>query len=95
VPDNLRITDPIAKKKLLDRLARIEGQVRGLGDMIEREETCESIVQQISALRGALNKTYIEMVTDEIKAIEFSESLDGVIRRDRIDTLVKLLEKYG
>ena len=46
------------KKKILGRLARIEGQVRGVCKLIEADEPdCEKIAQQMAAARKALDKT--------------------------------------
>ncbi|SDU43220.1 metal-sensing transcriptional repressor [Geopseudomonas guangdongensis] len=47
---------------MLKRLARIEGQVRGLQAMIRRGEDCEAIAQQFSAARKALDRAYQAML---------------------------------
>lgn len=47
---------------MLKRLARIEGQIRGLQAMIRREEDCEAIAQQFAAARKALDKAYQELL---------------------------------
>ena len=47
---------------MLRRLARIEGQVRGLQAMIKRGEECEAIAQQFTAARKALDRAYQEML---------------------------------
>jgi DNA-binding FrmR family transcriptional regulator len=47
---------------LLKRLARVEGQVRGIQAMIKRGDECEAIAQQFSAARKALDKAYQEML---------------------------------
>jgi len=47
---------------LLKRLARVEGQVRGIQAMIKRGDECESVAQQFSAARKALDKAYQEML---------------------------------
>ncbi|WP_408955738.1 metal-sensitive transcriptional regulator [Natroniella sp. ANB-PHB2] len=44
------------KKDLVNRLKRIEGQVRGLQGMIEDDKYCADVLVQIAAVRGALNK---------------------------------------
>jgi len=93
--DKLTITDPEAKRKLAARLARIEGQVRGLQDMIEREEDCEQIAQQLTAVRMAFSKVFAEMVADEIEALESGQSMSAGIRHARLSALIKILSKYG
>ncbi len=59
--------DPEAKKAMLARLARVEGQVRALQRMIERDEECEVIAQQLSAARKALDRAFYEMVACVIR----------------------------
>ena len=48
--------DPVAKKKLLARLRRVEGQIGALCRMVEEEKYCVDILLQISAAQGALGK---------------------------------------
>ena len=50
------------RDSLLRRLARVEGQVRGIQAMIKRGDECESVAQQFSAARKALDKAYQEML---------------------------------
>lgn len=50
------------QEAMLRRLARIEGQVRGLQAMIKRGEECEAIAQQFAAARKALDRAYQEML---------------------------------
>jgi len=47
---------------MLKRLARVEGQIRGIQAMIRRGEECEAVAQQFSAARKALDKAYQEML---------------------------------
>ncbi len=60
--------DPQSKQAMTARLARIEGQVRAIQRMIERDEECEAIAQQLSAARKALDRAFYEMVGCMIKA---------------------------
>ena len=50
------------KKALILRFKRIEGQVRGLQRLIDEEAPCESVAQQISAARRALDKALHSLV---------------------------------
>ena len=50
------------QEAMLKRLARVEGQIRGLQAMIRRGEDCEAIAQQFSASRKALEKAYQQML---------------------------------
>jgi DNA-binding FrmR family transcriptional regulator len=55
------------KAQLLRRISRIEGQVRGIGRMIEREEYCVDILQQTSALRAAVDALAILVLEDHVQ----------------------------
>lgn len=57
-----KISNASKKKALCDRLARIEGQVRGVQRLIESDADCEKIAQQLSAARKALDKSFFSMV---------------------------------
>ena len=50
------------KKALILRLKRIEGQMRGLQRLVEEGAPCESVAQQLSAARRALDKAFHSMV---------------------------------
>ena len=65
---NAQMHDPQAKRAMLARLARIEGQVRAVRRMIDADEECEDIAQQLSAARKALDRAFYEMVACMIKA---------------------------
>lgn len=54
--------DSKSRDAILKRLARVEGQVRGIQAMIQRGDECEAVAQQFSAARKALDKAYQEML---------------------------------
>lgn len=54
------------KPKLLNRLNRIEGQVRGITRMIEEERYCIDVLTQIQAVRAALARVETEMLTEHL-----------------------------
>jgi DNA-binding FrmR family transcriptional regulator len=53
--------------QLMRRLSRMEGQVRGIARMIEREEYCVDILQQTSALRAAVDALSILVLEDHVQ----------------------------
>ena len=55
------------KAQLQRRLSRIEGQVRGIGRMIERDEYCVDILQQTSALRAAVDALAVLILEDHVQ----------------------------
>ncbi|MAM88813.1 MAG: hypothetical protein CME36_16025 [unclassified Hahellaceae] len=83
------------QKKLLARLARVEGQIRAVRRMVEDGERCETIAQQLAASRNALNKAFCEMIAC---AIEHEIDADGALNddtRSKLTDLSQLLSKYG
>ena len=56
------ITAVDKRKALCARLARIEGQLRGVQRLIESDAECDKIAQQLSAARKALDKSFFTMV---------------------------------
>jgi CsoR family transcriptional regulator, copper-sensing transcriptional repressor len=56
-----------SKGDLLKRLARVEGQVRGVSQMIENDRYCIDVVTQINAVRAALDKIALGLVDDHVR----------------------------
>ena len=56
-----KLIDASARTEVLNRLKRAEGQIRGVQRMIEAGESCVKIGQQFSAVRKALDSTYLRM----------------------------------
>ena len=78
-------------KSLTNRLSRIEGQVRGLKDMLQRDAYCPDILVQVSAVTSALNSFSKELLGSHIRTC-----VDDGIRQgdeDVVDELVTLLQK--
>jgi DNA-binding FrmR family transcriptional regulator len=55
------------KKRYLDRLKRIEGQVRGISRMIEEEKYCIDILTQVSAATSALETVALGLLDDHLR----------------------------
>ena len=76
---------------LLKRLSRIEGQVRGVRGMVEKEAYCTDILTQVSAVQSALNAFSRELLSSHIRTCV----ADGVRAGDTevVDELVRTVEK--
>jgi DNA-binding FrmR family transcriptional regulator len=55
------------KEQLLKRLARVEGQVRGISGMVENERYCIDVLTQISAIQAALDKISLGLLDDHAR----------------------------
>ena len=89
--EKTKIRDPEELKSLTNRLSRIEGQVRGLKDMLQRDAYCPDILVQVSAVTSALNSFSRELMNSHIRTCV----ADGIRRGDDevIDELVCVLQK--
>lgn len=54
--------DVKSRDAILKRLARVEGQIRGIQTMISRGDDCEAVAQQFSAARKALERAYQQLL---------------------------------
>lgn len=72
-----KLTDDTARTEVLNRLKRAEGQIRGVQRMIEEGESCLKIGQQFSAVRKALDSTYLRMTM-----CFMAQELDACIQPD-------------
>ncbi|WP_341501585.1 metal-sensing transcriptional repressor [Gallaecimonas sp. GXIMD4217] len=82
---------PEQQDKMLKRLARIEGQLRGIQKLIREEADCEKVMQQMTASRKALDKAFFEMMAC---VIEGSALGDGD-QSERMAEIRRLLAKYA
>lgn len=80
------------KAQLLRRLARIEGQVRGISRMIEREEYCVDILQQTSALRAAVDSLAVLVLEDHVQGCVRTAAEQGDAER-YVDEVVDVVRR--
>jgi CsoR family transcriptional regulator, copper-sensing transcriptional repressor len=83
--------------KLLTRLARIEGQVRGVARMVEEERYCIDILNQIQAVKAALGRVEAEVLKRHAAhcvahAIKSGNAKD---QTQKFTELVELFSRYG
>lgn len=85
------IRDEKQKKALINRLKRIEGQVRGIQAMIEEDVYCTDIIVQTSAVGAALNAFNREMLSAHIRECVTRDIREG--KDEVIDELSLLIQK--
>lgn len=78
-------------KDLINRLSRIEGQVRGVKGMIENDAYCTDIMIQVTAIRAALNSFNKVLLENHIKTCVAEDIRAG--KDETIDDLVTTLQK--
>ncbi|MBQ3393342.1 MAG: metal-sensing transcriptional repressor [Lachnospiraceae bacterium] len=78
-------------KDLLNRLSRIEGQVRGIRRMLEGDAYCIDIINQVSAANCALNSFTKVLLASHIRTCVTEDVREG--NSDKVDELVNVLQK--
>ncbi|HET9678329.1 MAG TPA: metal-sensitive transcriptional regulator [Solirubrobacterales bacterium] len=74
------------KEKLLKRLARVEGQVRGVSKMVEEERYCIDVLTQIGAIQAALDKVALGLLDEHTRHCVIGA--DGDERVEKVDELM-------
>lgn len=88
------ITDEAERKKLLNRLRRLEGQIRGLQTMIESGQGCDAILTQVMAAKSALNQVGVHMIGHAMKHCMI-ENDPQMTRDEIIDEAINVFLKYS
>mgnify|MGYP002562525171 CR=1 FL=1 len=78
-------------KDLINRLNRIEGQIRGIKNMVENDVYCTDIIIQVAAANAALNSFNKVLLANHIKTCVADDIRAG--GEETVDELVKLLQK--
>lgn len=78
-------------KQLMNRLNRIEGQIRGIKGMIEKDAYCTDIINQVAAATAALNSFNKVLLSNHIKTCVTDDIKAG--KTDTVDDLLNTLQK--
>ncbi|OWZ83619.1 metal-sensitive transcriptional regulator [Natranaerobius trueperi] len=82
------------KTALINRLRRIEGQIKGLQKMVEEEKYCSDILMQVSAVRSAVNNVGKIVLEQHLrKCLELPQNEED--REKSIKELTELIAKYS
>ena len=93
----LKIENPAVKSQVMHRLARVEGQLRGVQKMIADERDCKDIIQQLIAIRSAVQSaslSFMQNVASEC-LVNFNSQDDPDSQRAAMADLIKLLGKLS
>ena len=82
---------PVEKKKLANRLNRIEGQIRGLKKMLDKDAYCMDILIQAAAANAALNSFSRELLSSHLHGCVVRDIREG--RDETVDELMSILAK--
>jgi len=86
-----KVREPEERKALINRLNRIEGQVKGIRGMVEKNAYCTDILTQVAAVTAALNAFNRELLAEHIKTCVASDIRSG--KDETVDELIATLQK--
>lgn len=81
----------LEEKNLLNRLNRIEGQIRGIKNMVEEDRYCVDILTQVSAIQAALNSFNKVLLSNHIKSCVVNDIQAG--NTEVVDELCRTIQK--
>lgn len=82
------------KKRLLTRVRRIKGQAEALENALNMEVECTAVLQQIAAIRGAINGLMAEVLEGHIREHLGADDITPAQRREDVDEVVSALRSY-
>lgn len=88
------IADKSERKKILNRLRRLEGQIRGLQTMIESGQDCDAVLTQVMAAKSALNQVGLHVVGHAMKHCMIDDN-PAITRDAVIDEAIQVFLKYS
>ena len=83
--------DPDEVRKLMNRLSRMEGQIRGIRNMLENDSYCNDILTQSAAVTAAMNAFNRELIASHMRTCVTRDLREG--KDEVIDELVTTLQK--
>ena len=89
--DRIKIRSDEEKKALINRLNRIEGQIRGIRNMVENDAYCADVLVQASAVSAALGSFNKELLASHIRNCVADDIKNG--DGEKTDELIELLGK--
>ncbi|MCL4078896.1 metal-sensitive transcriptional regulator [Coriobacteriia bacterium Es71-Z0120] len=81
------------RRRILNRLRRLEGQIRGLQSMISSDKDCEAILTQIMAAKSALNQVGLHIIAHSMKTCLVDDA--EKTREELIDEALGVFLKYS
>ncbi|SCA89965.1 FIG075815: hypothetical protein [Streptococcus macedonicus] len=81
------------KKDILNRLKRVEGQLRGIQKMIDEEQECLDIVTQLTAVRSSINRTLGLVIGNKISQLMEHPEDNSEIQDAKIQQVLDMIVK--
>jgi CsoR family transcriptional regulator, copper-sensing transcriptional repressor len=90
---NAPITDEAERTRIINRLRRLEGQIRGLQTMIESGKECDAVLTQVMAAKSALNQVGLHIIGHSMKRCLIDDTAET--RDEVIDQAIATFLKYS
>lgn len=81
------------RKAIVNRLKRLEGQIRGLQTMVESGQECDAVLTQVMAAKSALNQVGLHIIGHAMKRCMIDDTAGT--RDEVIDQAIKVFLKYS
>ncbi len=90
---NALIADEAERTRIINRLRRLEGQIRGLQTMIESGKECDAVLTQVMAAKSALNQVGLHIIGHSMKRCLIDDTAET--RDEVIDQAIATFLKYS
>ncbi len=87
------VHDPESLRRIMNRLARIEGHIRGIQTMISNQRSCPEVLVQIAAVRGALNRVARIILDEHLSDCLTRAAEEGNIQEE-VEQLKAALDRF-
>lgn len=85
--------DEVNKIKILQRLKRIEGQIRGIQGMLLDNRSYEEILMQVSAVKSAINRVNKLILEEKVNSC-FNYSEEIYLSQNTLDEIIELINRF-
>jgi DNA-binding FrmR family transcriptional regulator len=82
------------KKKLLSRVRRIKGQAIAIESSLEEDPDCMAILQQVAAIKGAVNGLMKEVLEDHLREHLGAKDMTKEERLEEVEDVISILKSY-
>ncbi|PIE54477.1 MAG: CsoR family transcriptional regulator [Dethiosulfovibrio peptidovorans] len=82
-------------KKIIDRISRIEGQIRAIKKLVEDDRDCMQVIKQVAAAQGALRSLGAVLLENHLKGCVTQAMADHQGHDALIDDVVDIFKKFG
>jgi len=87
--------DPLLEANMVDRLKRVEGQVRGIQKMIREHRSCSEVITQLAAVRAAVNRVSLSVLTCHLAEGIAKDIEDGKDFRESLSESMAVFKRFS